>query len=57
MKNMLFRAIKPKGDKDDVQVIDMSSSSNVPQYDDKDGRQPNEATCLLRSKSGTSTRC
>lgn len=39
------------------EVIDMSFSSNVPQNDDKDGRQPNEDTCLLRSKSGTSTRC
>jgi hypothetical protein len=35
---MLIGAIKPKEDEDDVQVIDMPSSSNVPQDDDKNGR-------------------
>ena len=41
MKNIPVGNIKPK---DDVQVIDPPSLSNVPQDDDKDGRQPNEDT-------------
>ena len=41
MKNILIGDIKPK---DDVQVIDPSSSSNVPQDGDKDGRVENEDT-------------
>jgi hypothetical protein len=41
---MLVGAIKPKEDEDDVQVIDMPSLSNVPQDDDKNGRQSNEDT-------------
>lgn len=38
MKNMLVRAIKPKEDEYDVQVINMPSSSDAPQHGDKDGR-------------------
>jgi hypothetical protein len=44
MKNILVGAIKPKDDEDEVQVIDVPSSSNVPQDDDKDGREANEDT-------------
>ena len=41
MKNIPIGDIKPK---DDVQVIDPHSSSNVPQDDDKDERVENEDT-------------
>ena len=41
MKNIPIGDINPK---DDVQVIDPPSSSNVPQVDDKDGRLENEDT-------------
>ena len=41
MKNILIGDIKPK---DDVQVIDPPSSSNVPQDGDKDGRVENKDT-------------
>ena len=41
MKNIPVRDIKPK---DDVQVIDPPSSSNVPQDGDQDGRVENEDT-------------
>jgi hypothetical protein len=44
MKNILVGDIKPKDDKDDVQVINQPSSSNVPQDDDKDERVKNEDT-------------
>ena len=44
MKNILVRDIKPKDDKDDVQVIDPPSSSNVTQDGEKDGRVENEDT-------------
>ena len=37
MKNMSVGDIKPKDDKDDVQVIDPSSSSSVPQDGEKMG--------------------
>jgi len=33
----LIGDIKPKDDEDEVQVIDPPSSSNVPQFDEKDG--------------------
>jgi hypothetical protein len=36
MKNMSIGAIKPKEDEEEVQNIDMPSSSNVPQDDEKD---------------------
>ena len=41
MKNILVGDIKPK---DDVQVIDPPSSSNVPQDGDKDERVENKDT-------------
>ena len=41
MKNIPVGDIKPKDDEDDVQVIDPSSSSNVPQDGDKNGRVEN----------------
>ena len=41
MKNIPVGDIKPK---DDVQVINPSSSSNMPQDDDKDGRVENKDT-------------
>ena len=41
IKNIPVGDIKPK---DDVQVIDPPSSSNMPQDDDKDGRVENEDT-------------
>ena len=44
MKNILVGDIKTKDDEDEVQVIDMPSSSNVPQDDDKDGRVENKDT-------------
>jgi hypothetical protein len=36
MKNMPIGAIKPKEDEDEVKIIDMPSSSRVPQDDEKD---------------------
>jgi hypothetical protein len=42
MKNMPMGDIKPKDDEDDVQVINQSSSSNVPHDDDKDERVENK---------------
>jgi hypothetical protein len=42
MKNMPIAAIKPKEDKEDVQNIDMPSSSNVLHDDEKDERHANE---------------
>jgi hypothetical protein len=44
MKNMPIGAIKPKDDKEEVQNIDMPSSSSVPQDDEKDERHANEDT-------------
>ena len=44
MENIPVGDIKSKDDKDEVQVIDPPSSSNVPQADDKDGRVENEDT-------------
>jgi hypothetical protein len=43
-KNMPIGAIKPKEDKEEVQDINMPSSSNVPQDDEKDKRHANEDT-------------
>ena len=43
-KNIPIGDIKPNDDKDDVQVINPLSSSNVPQDGDKDGRVENEDT-------------
>ena len=50
MKNILVGDIKPKDDKDDVQVIDPPSSSNVPQDGDKDGRVENKDTHVSRDQ-------
>jgi hypothetical protein len=47
---MLVGAIKPKEDEDDVQVIDMPSSSNVSQDDDKNRRQSNEDTYVSQDQ-------
>ena len=44
VKNIPVGDIKPKDDEDDVQVIDLPSSSNVPQDSDKEGRVENEDT-------------
>jgi hypothetical protein len=44
MKNMPIGVIKPKEDEDEVQDIDRSSSSIVPQYDEKDESNANEDT-------------
>jgi hypothetical protein len=44
MKSILVGDIKPKDDEDEVHVIDLPSSSNVLQDDDKDGRVENEDT-------------
>jgi hypothetical protein len=44
MKNMPIGAIKPKDDKEEMQNIDMPSSSSVPQDDEKDERHANEDT-------------
>ena len=54
IKNILVEDIKPKDDEDDVQVIDPSSSSNVPQDDDKDEIVENKDTHVSRSNGGTS---
>ena len=50
MKNILVEDIKPKDDKDDVQVIDPPSSSNMPQDYDKDGRVENEDTHISHNQ-------
>jgi hypothetical protein len=50
MKNMLVRAIKPKEDEYDVQVINMPSSSDAPQHGDKDGRQSNKDTYVSQDQ-------
>ena len=44
MKNIPMGDIKPKDDKDDVQVIDQPSSSSVPHDGEKDRRVENEDT-------------
>jgi hypothetical protein len=44
MKNMPVGDIKPKDDEDDTQVINPSSSSHVPQDDDKNERVENKDT-------------
>jgi len=50
IKNILVGAITLKEDEDDVQVIDIPSSSNVPQDDGKEGRQPNEDTYVFQDQ-------
>jgi len=44
MKNISVGDIKPKEDDNDVQIIDVLSSSHVPQEDDKDVRDAHEDT-------------
>jgi hypothetical protein len=44
MKNMPVGDIKPKDDEDDVQIVNLPSSSYVPQDDDKNERVENEDT-------------
>jgi hypothetical protein len=44
MKNISVGDIKPKDDEDEVHVIDLPSSSSVPQDDGKDGRVEHEDT-------------
>jgi hypothetical protein len=51
MKNMPIGAIKPKEDEDEVQVIDMLSSSNVPHDDEKDERHANEDTFVSHEQA------
>ena len=53
MKNIPVGDIKPKDDKDDVQVIDPPSSSNVPQDGDKDRRVENEDTHISHEQMVT----
>jgi hypothetical protein len=50
MKNMPIGAIKPKED-EKVQNIDMPSSSNVPNDDEKDERYANEDTFVYHEKA------
>jgi hypothetical protein len=59
MKNMPIGAIKPKEDEEEVQNINMPSSSNVPQDDEKmRGMQIKINLSLMPSSSnGTSRRC
>jgi hypothetical protein len=47
MKNMPIGAIIPKEDEEEVQDINRSSSSNVPQDDEKDERHANEDTFVF----------
>jgi hypothetical protein len=51
MKNMSIGAIKPKEDKEEVQIIDMPSSSNVPHDDEKDKRHANEDTFVSHEQA------
>ena len=53
MKNISVGDIKPKDDEDDVQVIDPPFSSNVPQDDDKDGREENEDIHISHDQMAT----
>jgi hypothetical protein len=50
MKNMPIGAIKPKENEDEVQIIDMPSSLNVPQDDEKDERHANEDTFVSQEQ-------
>jgi hypothetical protein len=52
MKNMPIRAIKPKEDEEEVQNIDVPSSSNVSHDDEKDERHANEDHLPLMNKQG-----
>jgi hypothetical protein len=47
---MPIGAIKPKENEDEVQIIDMPSSLNVPQDDEKDERHANEDTFVSQEQ-------
>src|SRR5690242_8114430 len=51
MKNMSIGAIKPKEDEEEVQNINMPSSSNVPHDDEKDERHANEDTLVSHEQA------
>jgi hypothetical protein len=51
MKNMPIGTIKPKEDEEEVQNIDMPSSSSVPQDDEKDERNANEDTFVSHEQA------
>jgi hypothetical protein len=51
MKNMPIRAIKPKEDEEEVQAINMPSSSNVPHDDEKYERHANEDTFVSHEQA------
>jgi hypothetical protein len=51
MKNMPIGAIIPKEDEEEVQDINRSSSSNVPQDDEKDERHANEDTFVFHEQA------
>jgi hypothetical protein len=51
MKNMPIGAIKPKEDEEEVQNIDMPSSSNVPHDDEKDESHANEDTFVSHEQA------
>jgi hypothetical protein len=51
MKKMPIGAIKPKEDEEEVQDINMPSSSNVPHDDEKDERLANEDTFVSHEKA------
>jgi hypothetical protein len=51
MKNMPIGAIKPKEDEEEVQNIDMPSSSSVQQDDEKDERHANEDTFVSHEQA------
>jgi hypothetical protein len=51
MKNMPIEAIKPKEDEDEVQDINIPSSSNVPHDDEKDERHANEYTFVSHEQA------
>jgi hypothetical protein len=51
MKNMPIGSIKPKEDEEEVQDINMPSSSNVPHDDEKDERHANEDTFVSHEQA------
>jgi hypothetical protein len=51
MKNMPIGAIKPKEDEEEVQDINMPSSSNVPEHDEKDETHANEDTFVSHEQA------
>jgi hypothetical protein len=55
MKNKPIGAVKPKEDEEEVQNIDMPSSSNVPHDDEKDERHANEDTFVSHEQARVQT--